>query len=106
MDFNFIKKNNVTYVKLAGQFTFVDHQKFKHILDLIEEQQISRLELDFSEVTFIDSAGLGMMLLLRDNCQNKNIEICVSAATGQVEKIFIISKFDQLFSMQKTSSGK
>lgn len=92
--------NSVT-VKLSGQFTFTDNQKFKHILELVDTPELRSLGLDFAGVTFIDSAGLGMLLLLRDRCQDKHISVSIHSPHGQVHKVLMISKFDQLFSIQE-----
>lgn len=96
---------NTITVKISGQFTFTDNQKFKHILELSSTAELRSMVLDFSEVTFIDSAGLGMLLLLRDKCQDKHISIAILSPHGQVEKVLMTSKFDQLFSIQTTLSS-
>jgi len=84
----------------SGQFTFSDNQKFRTILKLIEDRTLSTLTLDFSDVLFIDSSGLGMLLLLRDECTNRNISFTLSRPQGQVEKIFLISRFDEIFTIK------
>jgi len=52
------------------------------------------------KITFIDSAALGMLLLLRDRCQNTHTPISIIGAHGQAEKVMKIAKFDQLFTMR------
>lgn len=91
--------NRELKVQLTGQFTFADNQKFKRILEVLEAAKPESLQMHFESVDFIDSAGLGMLLLLRDQCQNRNISLSIHSARGQVEKIFMISKFDQLFTL-------
>lgn len=92
-------RDNGLHIKFTDQLTFTDNQKFKAVLSLLGQENPRFIELDFAEVTFIDSAGLGMLLLLRDQCQNRHIPVSIHSAQGQVEKVFMISKFDQLFSM-------
>lgn len=87
-------------IGLSGQLTFADHQKFRRIIDEIKGNNLESLRLDFSKVDFIDSAGLGMLLLLRDECQNRHIALALNNAHGQVQKVFTISKFDQLFKLE------
>lgn len=99
MDFASSHLNNELKILLSGQLTFSDAQKFKQVLELATQDGMRAVTLDFLNVTFIDSAGLGMLLLLRDQCQNKHIPVSIAGAQGQVEKIFMISKFDQLFSI-------
>jgi anti-anti-sigma factor len=89
----------ITSIQLSGQLTFTDTQNFKPILELVANNEIKAVNLDFTNVTFIDSAGMGMLLLLRDECQKNKIALSIHSITGQVEKIFNISKFDQLFSI-------
>jgi len=92
-------RNQGLRITLKGQFTFAENHQFKRILELTQQPGVQFLEIDFADVDFIDSAGLGMLLLLRDECQNRHIPISIHSAQGQVEKIFMISKFDQLFSI-------
>jgi anti-anti-sigma factor len=100
MNFSIQEKEEGMRVSLSGQFTFNDDQKFRHLLEKMHAQMPRFLELDFAEANFIYSAGLGMLLLLRDSCQHKHIPISIHSIKGQVEKIFLISKFDQLFSIK------
>jgi HptB-dependent secretion and biofilm anti anti-sigma factor len=100
MECTIISEPNEKRVVLSGQFTFADNHKFKQIIDSLNDPGLKAIALDFGTVDFIDSAGLGMLLLLRDECQNRNISITINSVRGQVEKIFMISKFDQLFSMR------
>lgn len=97
MDFTIIPLDHNTTVKLNGQFTFTDAHKFRNIIELVTEQKVPSLILDFSGVSFIDSAAMGMLLLLRDECNSRKIPVSIHSTHGQVEKIFVISKFDQLF---------
>lgn len=81
----------------TGSFTFSDNQKFRAIIDLAEKAEVTSITIDLTHVDFIDSAGLGMLLLLRDVCTKKQSSITLQHPTGQVAKIFNISKFEQLF---------
>ncbi len=84
---------------MTGQFTFSDTHKFKNILDSLANNKTQAITLDFSDITFIDSSSMGMLLLLRDECDSRKISLKIQSPQGQVKKIFTISKFDQLFSI-------
>lgn len=86
-------------ISMQGQFTFSDNGTFRTILDELKDRALQNVSVDFSHVDFIDSAGLGMLLLLRDECEQHGISITLASASGQVEKIFMVSKFDQLFTL-------
>lgn len=99
MEYTVATSNKITSIKLTGQFTFSDTHKFKNILDMLNEYKPKSMSLDFSDVTFIDSSCMGMLLLLRDECLSRNVSLNIESPQGQVEKIFHISKFHQLFSI-------
>ncbi len=83
---------------LRGQFTFADHQNFRDLLKVFESNsEINTLVLDFAGVDFIDSAGLGMMLIAREEAGQRNVKLSLINSQGQVEKMFRVSKFETLF---------
>lgn len=103
MEYNVAASDHTISIKLNGKFTFADAQKFKDILDLLDRQELKNIELDFSNITFIDSACMGMLLLLRDECQYRDIYLNIHSPKGQVKKIFALSKFDQIFLIPKSN---
>lgn len=103
MEYSVTEHGHTTSIKLRGQFTFNDAQKFKDILDLLDKSVIKKINLDFAEITFVDSACMGMLLLLRDECQSHDISLNINSINGQVEKVFLISKFDRLFVVEKNN---
>jgi len=99
MDFSIEGQGDEKRVVLSGNFTFADNQKFKQMMAALGKTPVKAVTLDFAAVEFIDSGALGMLLLFRDDCQSRQIPMSIHAAHGQVKKIFMLSKFDQLFSM-------
>ena len=84
-------------VTLIGSFTFNDNPKFKTILELTEDGTVKSINCNFARVDFVDSAALGMLMMLRAAAANKNQSVSLSDVKGQVEKIFKLSKFDTMF---------
>lgn len=84
----------------SGELTFNDNQKVREIINLIDQHHIGTLTIDFSRVTFIDSAGLGMLLILKEELAKNKGLVLLHHAQGQVEKMFKVSKFDALFDMR------
>ena len=99
MEYNITEKSGSAQVNMSGQFVFSDNPKFKAILEMAQARALQSLAIDFTNVSFIDSAGLGMLLLLRDICAEKNVSISLVGAHGQVAKVFDISKFGDLFNL-------
>jgi anti-anti-sigma factor len=99
MECTFETNHSTLSVKISGQFLFTDHNKFRSVLSAAEDPGVNVLQIDLSGVDFIDSAGLGMLLLLRDQCEKASKSLQLSGAAGQVKKVFDISKFEHLFSI-------
>ena len=92
MDCNIENTGNTLLARLAGQFIFSDHPKFKAVLNAASDPATQNIRLDFARVDFIDSAGLGMLLLLRDTCDKNKKSLTLLHPNGQVKKVFDILK--------------
>jgi anti-anti-sigma factor len=87
----------VCNVKLSGRFTFADHNDFKEIFQFFADSSINKIEIDLSNVEFVDSAALGMLLLTRDEAKKASKALTIRNPQGQVKKMFEISRFYDLF---------
>jgi anti-anti-sigma factor len=85
--------------KILGDFTFSDHAAFKQMVNDLFEGKSPSITLDLSQVTFIDSAGLGMLLLVREEAEKSHRKLVLQSPTGQVKRMFGVAKFDTLFTI-------
>lgn len=99
MECNIDTQNGQLTARLKGPFVFTDHPLFKPILLAAEDKAVNAITIDLAAVEFIDSAGLGMLLLLRDMCNKHSTKLMLLKPSGQVKKVFDISKFEHLFSI-------
>jgi anti-anti-sigma factor len=53
--------------------------------------------IELNALEYIDSAGLGMLLLAREAAQRHGRGITLAGARDQVARVLAVSKFDQLF---------
>lgn len=90
-------ENNALNVTLSDSFTFRDNGEFRNLMSEIETQNVGEIICNVSGVDFVDSAALGMFLLMRDIAEKKNANVVLKGASGQVQKMFEVSKFSQLF---------
>jgi stage II sporulation protein AA (anti-sigma F factor antagonist) len=93
-----ITQNNAKKIALNGHFTAIDHDQFRSVLeDLKSAEGCLSCAVDLEHLEFIDSGGLGMLLLLRDLCMKQKMALSLVNAKGDVMRILDIAKFDQLF---------
>lgn len=99
MEYSISKQTNSFLLQLSGNFTFNDNTKFRDLLNVIQESNVQNVTIGLEKLEFIDSAALGMLLLLNDAAKKKNIKITLSGAQGQIKKMLQLSNFDQLFTV-------
>ncbi|MDK9721622.1 MAG: STAS domain-containing protein [Rhodospirillales bacterium] len=83
-------------VFLSGRVTSRDFEGFKALTALLEGADSLRLVLDLSAVDFMDSMGLGMVLMLQDKAKNKGVGFSLQGVKGQVKRLFELVKLGNL----------
>jgi anti-anti-sigma factor len=89
--------DKTAYFRLSGRFTYEEHEEFHQALQNLAGTTAREIVIQLAEVEFIDSAGLGMLLLLKDKATQP---ITLSGAREQVRKILELTKLDTLFHLQ------
>ncbi len=84
-------------IEIKGRLTYTDYNSFRQISEILGSSDGRQCSIDLSELEFIDSAGLGMLLLARDKVSEKKGTIALRGAHGQVKKMLELGKFDTLF---------
>jgi anti-anti-sigma factor len=98
MNFDFIE-NDAT-VAMSGDFTFTDHAAFLDVMNRLFRTQGVPIVIDLSKLAFIDSAGLGMLLIARDEAGKASRQLTLRAPQGQVKRMFAVTKFETLFAIE------
>ena len=84
-------------IEISDNLVFNDHDKFREVIDLILQNNNDHYTLDLSDVNFIDSAGLGMLLIIQDEASKAGKSVSLTGVQGQVEKMIKIAHFEGLF---------
>jgi anti-anti-sigma factor len=93
-------KGTDAVVKFSGDLTFNDHIAFREIADRLAAASDTTLVIELSELDFIDSAGLGMLLIAREESRKANRALVLRGAKGQVKRMFGLTKFETLFTVE------
>jgi anti-anti-sigma factor len=91
----------VGHISVSGEFTFADHAPFKQMVSEIFAVKGKSVVIDLSKLDFIDSAGLGMLLLARDEAKKNDRELILKRPVGQVKRMFGVTKFNTLFNVEE-----
>ena len=63
MDFKTTNTGDATEVRMMGRLEFTDHDKLQDLVTLLGQTSRRRFAIDLSALEFVDSAGLGMLLI-------------------------------------------
>ena len=93
-DFN----NNILRIFFEGEINSYNADKIaKEIDEIIAKQSFKKLVLDFSNVHYISSAGLRIVLKLKQKYQ----EVSVVETSLEVYDIFSMTGFDNILIIEK-----
>jgi HptB-dependent secretion and biofilm anti anti-sigma factor len=64
---------------------------------LLEDLSCKEIVLDFSQVEYLDSSALGMMVLLQKKASGQNIKVKIKGARGATDDILKMANMQKLF---------
>ncbi|MEI6559777.1 MAG: STAS domain-containing protein [Rhodospirillaceae bacterium] len=96
MNFQIVKAVETTEIRLEGRLTYDDHIKFNEIKIVAGDVPSRKIILDLSALEFIDSAGLGMLVIFEDAASVVNSEVTIRGAHGIVRKLMDLINFGEL----------
>ena len=99
MDFQIVTAAEATEIRLNGRLTYDDHLKFNEIKKIAGNIATGKAVLDLSGLEFIDSAGLGMLVIFEDAASAANISVAIRGAHGIVRKLMELVNFGELIRM-------
>ena len=87
--------------KVAGQLDTVTAPEFRIALDRIDCARLTELTLDFEELSYISSAGLRELLILKKRMSGKPLRI--QNVRSEVAEVFEITGFSSLLDYTLTA---
>jgi anti-anti-sigma factor len=90
-------------VVLHGLFNFASHADIKPIVyPLLEQADLKEICMDMTDVSYLDSSALGLLLVFKEMGGQKGKTISIRNPSPQVLKILKIVKFETLFKITTT----
>lgn len=81
--------NNTLYISLSGELDEMTSAYAREKLDsIMQTQNFKQIIIDLSELTFMDSTGIGILLGRYKKMKMSNIPIFICNPSNQAEKIF------------------
>ena len=91
-------------VAMSGRFDFKVHRDFKDAYTpLLDNAAIHEIEIEMSQLDYVDSSALGMLMLLSERANAVNKTVSLLNTTGAVSKLLEVANFNQIFNIKHTS---
>lgn len=96
MDYRINHNDKAADVVFSGDITFSENVSFRQLLKDISELDIDSCVFDLSGVDMVDSAGLGMFLIAREQAETSGWKLSVTGAQGHVASMLKLTKLSDL----------
>ena len=90
---------DVLILSPKGNLDFNQATDFQETATSLVENGAKKVLIDFSELAFISSAGLRVLIVLAKLLQQKSGSFALSSLSEQIMEVFSISGFHKLFSI-------
>ena len=78
---------------LMEKLEFSDNSAVREIFEEFKSSGCAKCSIDLSKLEFIDSAGLGLLVLIHEAVENDDKSVEFAGPTGQVKKMLEITNF-------------
>lgn len=88
-------------IRLPERFDFGYHKQFNNAYEpFLEDRTLRELDLDFSQVQYLDSSALGMLVLLAKKFSGKGVCLNIVGARGTALDIIQMANLSKLFTIK------
>ena len=88
----------VETLRLPSRFDYSYHRQFGEMYaPMVESAICKEIILDFTQVEYLDSSALGMMVLLQKKFSTNNRKIRIKGARGATEEILKMANMQKIF---------
>ena len=90
-------KSNIKIIEPAGIFDVTQADEFYQQIDEALDQGSDKILIDLSEITFVDSSGLGVLVVALKKVKASQKEMYICSVNEQVRMLFELTSMDRVF---------
>ena len=99
LDFETSEREDRTHVALRGELDLSTVEKVERELTRVEKAGASFVLLDLSELTFLDSTGLRLIVNADQRARESDRRLTIVKGPAPVQRVFSITKLDERLDM-------
>mgnify|MGYP006287668723 CR=1 FL=1 len=98
---NLIVENDKSVLKLDGELIFDNSNQLKEEAKkkLAKNGEIKKLILDLSQVPYLDSSGVGVILSIFKFMRKRNGSLSVAGPNQKIKRVFEVTKLTEVISV-------
>ena len=100
MNYTIEMRDKIATCVMSGHLTFSDHDSYRAMLDQALDKGAETVVLDLEKLEFIDSAGMGMLLVGQDKSSGAAWHFELRSPKGQVKKMLDLAQLNQVISIK------
>lgn len=86
-------------IRMAGRFDTHCRREFVEAVAQAVADAAGEIQVDLGGVEYIDSSGLGMLLMVRESAKSAGKTVSIANASGNVRQVLDIANFHKLFAL-------
>ena len=105
LTFNISEENNIQLLKLSGEL--IDRNQATELMVAIDELLElgkSKLMIDLSELKYMNSSGLNVLIQLLTKTRSRGGESVIFNVNKKVNELLVITKLNTLFKVAETKA--
>lgn len=100
MEFSIAAQGDTRTVQIKGRLTFQEQRLFRALLDELFADQVAAYVIDLRQVDYVDSSGLGLLLIARKRAQQAKAKAILSNVPSSAQETFATARFEDLFEIR------
>jgi len=84
-------------IKISGNVNLYELYMIRDSFEEFQEKALEKVILDLSEVDYIDSSGIGLLIAQATKYKDKQIKFVLASINKSIEHVFRVTSFAKLF---------
>jgi anti-anti-sigma factor len=99
-EFETRESGDTAFVRLAGELDLAEVEALQAEFDRLCSNGLSGVTIDLSELDFLDSTGLHLLMTLRGRCESESLALTLVPGPPAVQRLFQITGTDGHFTFE------
>lgn len=96
------REHGIAVLSLIGEMDLYSANQVKEQVMQLREEGVTRLVVDLTELSYVDSSGIGVLLYVYTSSQKRGNTVVFAGAHGSVAKVIELTKLDGFLPLEAT----